>query len=58
MLESSTDIQGLIFDDGGSLRPSILALEPQESGNVLRSWHNDGTGFSLYVRMRTVVDNS
>lgn len=47
-LESSTEVQGLIFDHGGSLRPSLLAFEPQESGNMLRSWHNDGTGFTVY----------
>jgi integrin alpha FG-GAP repeat containing protein 1 len=48
-LDSSTEVQGLIFDHGGSLRPSLLAFEPQESGNVLRSWHNDGSGFTVYV---------
>ena len=48
-LASSTEMQGLIFDHGGSLRPSLLALEPQESGNVLRSWFNDGTGLQVYV---------
>ena len=48
-LASSTEVQGLIFDHGGSLRPSLLALEPQESGNVLRSWYNDGTGLQVYV---------
>jgi len=46
-LDSSSDVQGLIFDHGGSLRPSLLAFEPQESGNVLKSWRNDGTGFTL-----------
>jgi hypothetical protein len=48
-LDSSSEVQGLVFDHGGSLRPSLLALEPQESGNELRSWHNDGTGLTVYV---------
>jgi integrin alpha FG-GAP repeat containing protein 1 len=48
-LDSSSEVQGLVFDHGGSLRPSLLAFEPQESGSVLRSWHNDGTGFTVYV---------
>ena len=48
-LESSTEVQGLIFDHGGSLLLSLLALEPQESGSVLRLWYNDGTGFRVYV---------
>jgi integrin alpha FG-GAP repeat containing protein 1 len=44
VLDTSTDVQGMIFDDGGTLRPSLLGLEPQESGDgLLRSWYNDGT---------------
>jgi integrin alpha FG-GAP repeat containing protein 1 len=45
---ASTDAQGTIFDDGGSLRPSLLAFEPQETGTgLLRSWHNNGTGLAM-----------
>jgi hypothetical protein len=44
VLDTSTDVLGMIFDDGGTLRPSLLGLEPQESGDGLpRSWYNDGT---------------
>jgi integrin alpha FG-GAP repeat containing protein 1 len=50
-------VQGLIFDHGGSLRPSLLAFEPQESGNVLRSWHNDGNGFTVYDLQYARVDS-
>jgi hypothetical protein len=36
------------------MKPSILAFEPDESGTgngVLKSWHNDGTGLTVYVSL-------
>jgi len=48
-----------VFDHRGTLRPSILALEPQESGNedgVLRSWYNDAGALKPYVPSDTRSD--
>lgn len=48
VLDHSTDVQGIAFDADGSLTPSLLAYQPQESGDaVLRLWHNNGTGMEL-----------
>jgi hypothetical protein len=51
-LDPTTDAQGIIYDDGGSMKPSVLAFEPDESGTgngILRTWHNDGIGLTVYV---------
>jgi len=53
-LDPTTEVQGIVYDDGGSMKPSILAFEPDESGTgngLLKSWHNDGTGLKMYVSL-------
>lgn len=51
ILSASTDAQAIVFDADGTLKPSLLAYEPQESGEgALKLWHNDGSGMTLYVR--------
>ena len=48
VLDASTDAQAIIFDADGTLKPSLLAYEPQESGEgLLKLWHNDGLGMKL-----------
>lgn len=48
VLDPSTDVQAIAFDADGTLKPSLLAYEPQESGDaILRLWHSNGTGMEL-----------
>lgn len=50
ILNASTDAQAIVFDADGTLKPSLLAYEPQESGEgTLKLWHNDGSGMTLYA---------
>jgi hypothetical protein len=53
----STNVQGIIYDADGSLRPSLLALVEQEgsSDTVLRSWSNSGAGFTVSVCVEPTV---
>lgn len=49
-LDPTTDTQGIVFDADGSLKPSILGVQPQESGDgLLRLWHNDGMNMFMCV---------
>jgi integrin alpha FG-GAP repeat containing protein 1 len=50
-LPRSTEVQGIVFDADGSLRPSLLAYPDVETSSTaasaLKVWRNNGTGFEL-----------
>jgi hypothetical protein len=49
-LSHSTEVQAMVFDADGSLRPSLLGFAPGTEGTtdaVLRAWINNGSGMAL-----------
>ncbi|WVW83885.1 hypothetical protein I302_105907 [Kwoniella bestiolae CBS 10118] len=48
-LDSSLPTQPILFDADNSLKPSLIGLAPSEEveGGILKTWLNDGAGFTL-----------